>query len=151
MVSLKSREIRPQMIFTAARPVLESELIFDCNHQTSLWLVMAVTDFHKILIGRCPANIRLPILKNPDQQHIVIILVEMRLNILKIADHDRDIVHVTVAVGIHQAALSRQIHTGDTARPPCKRACDCAAACTDLKNFICLFEGQPVDDIRPQR
>ena len=107
VVSLKSREIRPQMIFTAARPVLESELIFDCNHQTSLWLVMAVTDFHKILIGCRPANIRLPILKNPDQQYIVIILVKMRLNILKIADHDRDIVHVTVAVGIHQAALSR--------------------------------------------
>ena len=106
---------------------------------------------HKILIRRTAANICLPVLKHADKQHIVVIRVKVRLNILEISDHNRDIVRITVAVCIHHAALFGQVDTGDAACPFRQRSCNRPAPCANLEHLVRLFERNPVNDIGTQR
>ena len=132
MIALKTREIGSQMIFTATGPVFQSKFILNGNDHAAVKLSVTVTDPHEILIRCLTTNIRLSVLKHTDQQDIIVIIAKMRLDILEISHHDRDVIAITISVCIDHASLFRQINTGHTTRSFRKCARDRATACSNL-------------------
>lgn len=139
------------MILPASCPVLQSKLILNGNNKAAVQLSMAVAYPHKILVRRTPANICLSVLKHADKQHIVIVRVKVRLDILEVSDHNRDILRVAVSVGIHHTALFGQIDAGNAACPFCQRSCNRSASGANLEHLVRLFKRNPVDDIGTER
>ena len=120
------------MIFTATSPVFQSKFILNSDNHAAVKLSVTVTDPHEIFIRCLTTDIRLSVLKHTDQQDIIVIITKMWLDILKISNHDRDVITVAISVCIDHASFFRQINTGHTSCPFRKCARDRTTACTDL-------------------
>ena len=138
------------MIFLTAGEIFQTVFILNGNDDSALLRQVLLQNLQEILIRRLTAYVGLPILEDPDQTDIIIIGRQIRLHIRKIAHMDRHILTVTVAVGIDQAALLREIHAG---HPACFfRQCsrNGSAAAADLQHLIRFFHRKEIHDIFPQ-
>ena len=111
---------------------------------------MRQKNVEEIMIRRLSTDITLSVFKHTDQADVVIILRQLRLNVLKISHMDRDIVTFAMPVGIDETALLRQINTGHTSRFPRQCPGDRPAAASNLKNLVRFLHRNPVHDIFTQ-
>ena len=104
----------------------------------------------KFLVGMVAAYITSAVLEYPYQTDVVKIPRKPWFDILEIAHMNGYVVTVAVPVSIDQAALFRQVHTGDAAGLPGKSSGDSPAAAAHFQHFVLGAHGHEIHDILPQ-
>ena len=139
-----------QMIFLASGKIFQSVFVLNGNHDPAVRCQMLLQDLKEILVRRLAAYVSLSVLKNTDQTDIVIVCGKFRFHIREIAHMDRHIFTFTVAVGVDQAALLREIHTGHFPGFSCQCTRDGSASTAHFQHFLCFLYGKEIHDIFPE-
>ena len=145
------REPCAQMILLTACEIFQPIFIFNRNDKSAALRQMWQKNVEEILIRCLSTDITLSVFKYTDQADVVIILRQLRLNVLKISHMNCNIVTFAVPVGIDETALLRQIHAGHASRLPRQCPGDRPTATSDLENLVRFLHRNPVHDIFPQR
>ena len=151
LIIFYAAEISTHMVFLAAGKIFQAILIFNRNNDSTAFTQMRKQNLQKIFIRCIAANIALTILKYTNQTNIIIILGQIRLNVLKIAHMNRYILTFTMSISVDQTSLFRQIHTGHTAGFTSQCSGNGTTTAAHLQHFGILLHGNPFHNVFPQR
>ena len=101
----------------------------------------------EILVGLLRPDISLRVFKHTDQEDIVKIGRQIRLDIPEIAHMDRHIAAGIVADGVDLTAFPGKIHTGHLARLGREHPRNGTAAAAHLQNALRPLHGDPLHDV----
>ena len=149
LIPLEPRKISACMVLFATRKIFHAEAIFDGDDNAPARRQMPHEHIDKGLKGMLAADVLLRIFENANQQNIVIISVQSRFYIAKVADMNRDIIRFTVTIGIDETAFLGEFHAVNNDFLFSKRRRDGTTAGTHLQNAGTFCHGNPFDNIAP--
>ena len=137
------------MILRAAGKILQPEAVFNRDDDPAVLFPVREDFVQLILKGQGGMQVALRILKNADEENIIVVGIQVRLDVLEIADEDIDIFTVLVPVGVDKASLFGEVDAGDAFARPCERTGNRAGARSDFQDLLGSVEGNPADDVFP--
>ena len=139
-----------QVVFSGTGKILHPQTVFDRNDDTAVLFGMLTEDLHKPAMRFVVMDIAAGIFQHADQKDIVIIGIQRRFDIFKIAHHDGHIVRIFMTVGIDQTAFLGKFHTGERACLFGKHTGNSPAAGPHFQNLCPFGDAQPGYDVFPQ-
>ena len=138
------------MILCRPGPVFQADPVLDRDHKPSSRSQMRADPFQVVHKRIFRLNRKLRIFKYTDQSDQIILLRQLRLNILKISDQKMQVITVFMTIGIDQASLFRKIDDRHLPRLFTQSSGDRTRSCPDLQYIFTSVHRQPADDILPQ-